>query len=58
MFMGSIALPMVTTQELKGNKADVGLIFSVCAFLEVLVMFTFVIRPSKAGSRHGISSGS
>jgi MFS transporter, SET family, sugar efflux transporter len=57
MFMGSIALPMVTTHELKGTKADVGLIFSVCAFLEVLVMSTFVIRPSKAGSRHGISFG-
>jgi MFS transporter, SET family, sugar efflux transporter len=50
MFMGSIALPIVATQELRGTKADVGLIFSVCAFLEVLVMFTFVIRPSKAGS--------
>jgi SET family sugar efflux transporter-like MFS transporter len=57
MFMGSIALPIVTTEELKGTKADVGLMFSVCAFLEVLVMFTFVIRPSKAGSRHGISFG-
>src|ERR1700759_3666726 len=57
MFMGSIALPIVTTHELKGTKADVGLIFSVCAFLEVLVMFTFVIRPSKAGSRHWISFG-
>jgi MFS transporter, SET family, sugar efflux transporter len=42
---------------LKETKADVGLIFSVCAFLEVLVMFTFVIRPSKAGSRRWISFG-
>jgi SET family sugar efflux transporter-like MFS transporter len=57
MFMGSIALPIVTTHELRGTKADVGLIFSVCAFLEVLVMFTFVIRPSKAGSRHWITFG-
>jgi MFS transporter, SET family, sugar efflux transporter len=57
MFMGSIALPIVTTHELRGTKADVGLIFSACAFLEVLVMFTFVIRPSKAGSRHWISFG-
>jgi SET family sugar efflux transporter-like MFS transporter len=57
MFMGSIALPIVATHELRGTKADVGLIFSVCAFLEVLVMFTFVIRPSKAGSRHWISLG-
>jgi MFS transporter, SET family, sugar efflux transporter len=57
MFMGSIALPIVTTHELRGTKADVGLIFSVCAFLEVLVMFAFVIRPSKAGNRHWISFG-
>jgi MFS transporter, SET family, sugar efflux transporter len=57
MFMGSIALPIVTTHDLRGTKADVGLIFSVCAFLEVLVMFAFVIRPSKAGSRHWISFG-
>jgi SET family sugar efflux transporter-like MFS transporter len=57
MFTGSIALPIVTTHELRGTKADVGLIFSVCAFLEVLVMSTFVIRPSKAGSRHWISFG-
>jgi SET family sugar efflux transporter-like MFS transporter len=57
MFMGSIALPIVTTHDLRGTKADVGLIFSVCAFLEVPVMFTFVIRPSKAGSRHWISFG-
>jgi MFS transporter, SET family, sugar efflux transporter len=57
MFMGSIALPIVTTHELRGTKADVGLLFSVCAFLEVPVMFTFVIRPSKAGSRRWISFG-
>jgi len=57
MFMGSIALPVVATHDLKGTKAEVGLIFSVCASLEVLVMFTFVIRPSKAGSRHWISVG-
>jgi SET family sugar efflux transporter-like MFS transporter len=57
MFMGSIALPIVTTHDLRGTKADVGLIFSVCASLEVLVMFTFVIRPSKAGSRRWISFG-
>jgi MFS transporter, SET family, sugar efflux transporter len=57
MFMGSIALPIVATHELRGTKADVGLIFSVCAFLEVLVMFAFLIRPSKAGKHHWISLG-
>ena len=57
MFMGSIALPVVATHELGGTKADVGLIFSVCAFLEVPVMFAFVLRPSAAGSRSWIAAG-
>jgi SET family sugar efflux transporter-like MFS transporter len=57
MFMGSIALPIVATHELGGTKADVGLIFSVCALLEVPVMFAFVLRPSVAGNRGWISAG-
>jgi SET family sugar efflux transporter-like MFS transporter len=57
MFMGSIALPVVATHELGGTKADVGLIFSVCALLEVPVMFAFVLRPSAAGSYGWISAG-
>jgi MFS transporter, SET family, sugar efflux transporter len=57
MFLGSIALPLVATHELGGTKADVGLIFSVCAFLEVPVMFAFVLRPSAAGNRGWISAG-
>ena len=57
MFMGSIALPVVATHELGGSKADVGLIFSLCAFLEVPVMFAFVLRPSAAGNRNWIAAG-
>ena len=57
MFMGSVALPVVATHELGGTKADVGLIFSVCALLEVPVMFAFVLRPSAAGSYGWISAG-
>jgi SET family sugar efflux transporter-like MFS transporter len=57
MFMGSIALPIVATHELGGTKADVGLIFSFCAFLEVPVMFAFVLRPSVAANRRWISIG-
>ena len=57
MFMGSIALPIVATHELAGTKADVGLIFSLCAFLEVPVMFAFVLRPSVKGNRIWISAG-
>jgi len=57
MFMGSIALPVVATHELGGTKADVGLMFSLCALLEVPVMFAFVVRPSAAGSYGWISAG-
>jgi len=57
MFMGSIALPIVATHELGGTKADVGLIFGLCAFLEVPVMLAFVLRPSVAGNRRWISVG-
>jgi MFS transporter, SET family, sugar efflux transporter len=57
MFMGLIPLPIVATHELGGTKADVGLIFSLCAFLEVPVLFAFVLRPSAAGNRGWISAG-
>jgi hypothetical protein len=57
MFMGSIALQVVAIHELGGTKADVGLIFSARAFLEVLVMFAFALRPSAAGNRSWISAG-
>jgi MFS transporter, SET family, sugar efflux transporter len=57
MFMGSIALPIVATQNLGGTNGDVGLIFSVCAFLEVLVMLAFVLRPSISGTRRWLSTG-
>jgi MFS transporter, SET family, sugar efflux transporter len=57
IFMGSIALPVVATHQLGGTKADVGLMFSLCALLEVPVMFAFVLRPSAAGSYGWISAG-
>jgi SET family sugar efflux transporter-like MFS transporter len=57
MFMGSIALPIVVTQKLGGTNGDVGLIFSVCAFLEVLVMLAFVLRPSISGTHRWLSAG-
>jgi hypothetical protein len=55
--MGSIALPIGVTHNVGGTKGDVGLIFSVYAFLEVLVMGTFVLRPSSPGNRGWISAG-
>lgn len=44
MFMGSNAMSIVVVREL-GSETDVGLLFSLCAALEVLVMGVFVVRP-------------
>lgn len=57
MFLGSNAMPIVTTAELGGSKTDVGLIFSLCAFLEVLVLATFALRPSGRTNYGGLYLG-
>jgi len=44
MFMGSNAMSIVVVREL-GSETDVGLLFSLCAALEVIVMGLFVVRP-------------
>jgi SET family sugar efflux transporter-like MFS transporter len=44
MFMGSNAMSIVVAREL-GTETDVGLLFSLCAALEVVVMGVFVVRP-------------
>jgi len=44
MFMGSNAMSITVVQEL-GSETDVGLLFSLCAALEVMVMGVFVVRP-------------
>lgn len=49
MFMGSNAMSIVVVQEL-GSETDVGLLFSLCAALEVLVMGLFVVRPMHRAS--------
>ncbi len=49
MFMGSNAMSIVVVQEL-GSETDVGLLFSLCAALEVLVMGLFVVRPMPKAS--------
>lgn len=49
MFMGSNAMSIIVVREL-GSETDVGLLFSLCAALEVLVMGLFVVRPMKQAS--------
>lgn len=49
MFMGSNAMSILVVREL-GSETDVGLLFSLCAALEVVVMGLFVVRPMKTVS--------
>jgi SET family sugar efflux transporter-like MFS transporter len=46
MFMGSNAMSILVAREL-GTETDVGLLFSLCAAIEVVVMGLFVVRPMK-----------
>ena len=57
MFMGSIPLPIVLTASLGGAKSDVGLTFSLCAALEIVVMGALIWRPLKRGERTAIVVG-
>ena len=57
MFMGSIALSITLVERLGGNESDVGLLFSLCAALEVLVMGCFVIRPTRGSRKLWMLSG-
>lgn len=50
MFMGSNAMSIIVVREL-GTETDVGLLFSLCAALEVVVMSIFVIRPVDGTNR-------
>lgn len=50
MFMGSNATSITVVSGL-GTETDVGLIFSLCAALEVLVMGAFVVNPAWVESR-------
>ncbi|MBY5366834.1 MFS transporter [Rhizobium leguminosarum] len=50
MFTGANAVSIVVAQQL-GSEADVGLLFSLCALLEVIVMSLFVFRPARGANR-------
>jgi len=50
MFAGSNALSILVAQDF-GSATDVGLLFSLCAALEVVVMGIFVIRPAAGTNR-------
>jgi SET family sugar efflux transporter-like MFS transporter len=56
MFMGSNAMSIIVVREL-GTETDVGLLFSLCAALEVVVMSIFVIRPVDGTNRALLLAG-
>jgi MFS transporter, SET family, sugar efflux transporter len=57
LFMGSIPLPIVVTSSLGGSQRDVGLMFSLCAALEIVVMGVLIWRPLRRGERAAIAVG-
>jgi MFS transporter, SET family, sugar efflux transporter len=57
LFMGSIPLPIVLTTSLGGAESDVGLTFSLCAALEIVVMGALIWRPLRRGEHTAIVVG-
>jgi len=57
LFMGSVPLPIVVTSSLGGSQGDVGLMFSLCAALEIVVMGALIWRPLRRGERAAIAIG-
>jgi SET family sugar efflux transporter-like MFS transporter len=57
LFMGSIPLAIVVTTSLGGATSDVGLMYSLCAALEIVVMGALIWRPLKRGERTAIVAG-
>jgi MFS transporter, SET family, sugar efflux transporter len=57
MFLGSIPLAIVMTTSLGGAKSDVGLAYSLCAALEIVVMGALIWRPLKRAERPAIMAG-
>jgi SET family sugar efflux transporter-like MFS transporter len=57
LIMGSIPLPIVLTTGLGGGESDVGLTFSLCAALEIVIMGALIWRPLRRGERAAIIVG-
>ncbi|MBY2907690.1 MFS transporter [Rhizobium leguminosarum] len=57
MFMGSTALSIVVVNDLGASERDVGLMFSLCAAVEVIVMTLFVVLPAKRANRSLLVAG-
>jgi SET family sugar efflux transporter-like MFS transporter len=57
MFAGSVALPLYVTRSLDQAPSSVGVLFSVCAAVEVTVALGLAAVPARIGQRAAILSG-
>ena len=57
MFAGSFVLPLFVTEHLKRSYGDVGLMFSVCAAVELLAAVALTRLPTRANREHLILIG-
>ncbi|MGC9669545.1 sugar efflux transporter [Planosporangium sp. 12N6] len=57
MLAGSVALPLYVTRTLGRPDRDVGLLFSVCALVEVPVALSLVLLPARARKQRVILLG-
>jgi SET family sugar efflux transporter-like MFS transporter len=57
MFSGSVALPLYVTGVLDRSDSDVGLLFSVCALVEVPAALALMLLPARVGRKRVIQFG-
>ncbi|MEH1054572.1 MFS transporter [Micromonospora sp. CPCC 206171] len=57
MFAGGVALPLFVTRALHQQPASVGMLFSVCAAVEVLATLVLAVVPARVSQRALILGG-
>jgi MFS transporter, SET family, sugar efflux transporter len=57
MFAGSVALPLFVTRDLHEAASSVGVLFSVCAFVEVVAALVLATVPERVSQRALILGG-
>jgi SET family sugar efflux transporter-like MFS transporter len=57
MFAGSLALPLFVTRALHQPAASIGVLFSVCAAVEVVVTLALTVVPARVSQRALILGG-
>jgi SET family sugar efflux transporter-like MFS transporter len=57
MFAGSVALPLFVTRGLHEAASSVGVLFSVCAFVEVVAALALAVVPERVSQRALILGG-